>query len=147
MKQSCFTKIRQIAQDILGDNYVSIGFGGSCLRKENPGDYDMIIIIRRMSEDVREFVSTLSKERINASVCPITLGQTPKTIPSKAATMIHDGMKWLDDTKIDISNKLYRKILKRNKYMEIYAIDRKIIDGKLSWEKGYQLLRQTLLAI
>jgi hypothetical protein len=134
-----------IAHEVFKDNLLDIGFGGSCLRKENPSDWDVVLVLHDFyASKINDFIEKC-KLPIGISVITDLQVEDWALWPSKVLVMMYKGMEWENGNWEIPSRKKIRKILRKNLPADIYRMERDLIDGKVSYEKAFNLLRQLAL--
>lgn len=139
-------KIKKIAKVCFKKNLINLGFGGSCLNQKKPNDWDIVLILNDFKvEQIQEFVKICKTFDLNISPCVVTKIQSIEKWPSKALVMLYKGIEWVNKNTQKISKETLKKIIKKNSLADMYAIEKKVINGDLSLSKAFSLLRQIVL--
>jgi len=144
MNSQKILEIKQKAKDVFGYNFVNLGFGGSCILKEEPNDIDIILILHDFyKSQISEFIERC---KLNISPCIITDFQADNLSlwPTKALSMASKHMIWTEK-EIIVPREVLREVTKKNLQSDIYYIERKLINGELSYEKAFNFLRQAII--
>jgi hypothetical protein len=131
------------AKESLGDDLIDIAIGGSALYKAEPNDLDVILLVHQVIiEQIRDFY-----RKTHYSISVLTEMQLKSNIQwsVKVATMIFKGARFrTHKTPVPTSAQL-KELTKRGLAEEIAFMERKMIEGNLSADKAFGLLRQKAL--
>lgn len=139
-------KIKKIASKCFKENLINLGFGGSYKVKKKNKDWDVVLVLNDFKVgQIQKFVQVCKSKKMIISPSVVTKIQPMRNWPSKALVMLNKGMLWTNFDVKPVSPVFLNRVIKSNCNSDLYAIEKKLINGNISVEKALSLMRQMII--
>ncbi len=136
-------KVYSEAKKYLGSNFIDCAVGGSALYKKKPNDVDVILLLHKFDPiALGEFYQGTD---YRFSVLTESQFNDYESWNVKIATMLYKGAHFTKTECIPPTLEKLKQTTKKGLVEEITNIERKMIEGNLTPEKAFDLLRQKAL--